>query len=137
MAARNARVDGLTEARAALEALPEAFRKAAAKTIAEGAALIEREARMRVVRMARTGTGELARSIGTNVRGDGLQAAVGTGLNYGRYFEVGTKRQQAKPFLYPAFKKGARHVRKEMRGWAEEAGRRVKFKTKRAKPRAA
>lgn len=128
------RLDGLREARAALQALPEAFRAAVGATIREGAGIIEAEAKRRVPKR----TGELAASIGTNIRSDALQAAVGTALPRGRWLELGTKRGvKARPWLFPAFRRGARHVRKEMRGWGEEAGRKVRFKARRFKPKAA
>lgn len=128
-----ARVDGLREARAALAGLPAAFREVVAKTLREGGAIIEAEAKQRV----RKRSGETRDSIGTNERGDGLQVAVGSGLPRARWLELGTSRSRKFPFLYPAFRRGARHVRKEMRGWGTEAGRKVRFKTKRYKPKVA
>lgn len=128
------RVDGLREARSALQALPEAFRAEAAKTFAQGASIIQAEAKRRV----RKRSGATERSIGTNTREDGLMVAVGSGLPRARWLELGTAKWNGKkfPFLFPAFKRGARHVRKEMRGWGEAAGRRVRFKTRRFKPKA-
>lgn len=121
-------VDGLREASEALTSkLPEAFRQAVASSVREGSAIIHGEARRRVRKRSRA----LMRSIATNIREDGLQAAVGTPMPRGRWLELGTKKMTAKPWLYPAFRRGARHIRKEMRGWGTEAGKRVRFKTKR------
>lgn len=128
------RVDGLTEARATMAALPQAFKDVAGVTIALGAAIIEAEAKRRVPVRSEA----LKKSIGTNLRGDSLQAAVGAGLVYAKFVEFGTGDTPAQPFLYPAYRRGARYVRKQMREWANEAGMQARFKTKRGrKPKAA
>jgi HK97 gp10 family phage protein len=126
------RVDGLTEAKAAIANLPEAFREVAGASIRSGAAIMETEAHIRVPK----DEGDLDRSIGTNVRNDGLQASVGAGDFKARYVELGTEDTPAQPYLFPAFKKGARFIRKEMRNWAKSAAQKVRFKTKRYKPAA-
>lgn len=136
-------VEGLTEASLALALLPEAFRAVAAENIAAGSAMIESEAAARApvgdfVR-GRYGKdrqpGQLRASIHRAVRADGLQATVAVGDEKARWVEFATVDTPAQPFLYPAFKVGARYVRKQMRLWAEEAGRRVRFKTKRRAPK--
>lgn len=129
MARANVRVDGLTEARATIAALPQAFKDVVGVTIALGAGIIEAVAKRRVpVRSA-----ALKNSIGTNLREDSLQAAVGTGVYYAKFVEFGTGDTPAQPFLFPAFRKGARYVRGRMRGWAEDAGQQARFKTKRGR----
>lgn len=129
------RIDGLTEAKETLNSLPQAFRDVASETIAEGADIIWSEAFAR----APVGSGrdphpgELKRSIGKNIRSDGLQASVGSGLVRAKFTEFGTNDTPAEPFLYPAFRIGARFVRGKMRDWADEAGERARFKTKRGR----
>jgi hypothetical protein len=156
-AGKGFRVDGLTEAyRMLTEQLPAAFREVVASTIREGAEIIEREARQRAPRSMggprRKWKGgsvkhRLRDTIGTNIRADGLMAAVGTSDPRGRWLEVGSKVRRvrkgpvlgdrpAQPWLYPSYKRGARHVRKEMRGWVADAERKLRFKTKRWKPKA-
>lgn len=124
-----ARIDGLTEVRAVLQRLPEAFREVAADSIDVGSRIILTEAAAHVPFRSR----KLKRSLGRNVREDGLQAAVGTDVIYGRFVELGTKDKPAHPFLRPAFRRGARYVRGRMKSWAEEAGQKVKFRTRRPK----
>ena len=72
-------VDGLTQAKKALAALPEAFREQAAKTIGEGSQIILSEAQQRAPvgdDPLKPGHIRLKPSLGREVRGDGLQAAV-------------------------------------------------------------
>lgn len=122
-------IDGLTEALAALDALPEAFREVVAETIDEGADIIEREADFRVP----VAEGDLKRSQGRNDRDDGLQTAVGYGDPKARFVEFATEDTPAQPYLWPAFQQGAKHVRKKMREWGKEAGQKVRARTKRFK----
>lgn len=122
-------LDGLTEAKAALSQLPEAFRETVAHTIELGVAIIEGEADARVPEES----GALRASIGKAIRGDGLQATVGAGEHYARYVEFGTIHRSARPFLWPAFRLGARFVRKQMRQWGEDVGRKIRTRTKRSK----
>jgi len=127
------RVDGLTEAKAALAFLPEAFRQVAAETIDTGTAVMEFEA----LKRAPYDEGDLFESIGRNVRDDGLQATVGSDDFKAKWLELGTNDTPALPYLFPAFRTGARFIRARMRGWAEEAGSKVRFRSKRRKPKAA
>lgn len=131
-AMRSTRVDGLRETDAALAALPPALNDMARGAIARGAELIEREARQR----APYKTGRLVRSITTNTREDGLMAAVGSPLPHARWLELGTKKMPARPYLFPAFKRGARLVRREMREGMAEIGNKARFKTRRFKAKA-
>jgi HK97 gp10 family phage protein len=129
------RIDGLTEAKATLDALPQAFRDVASETISEGADIIWSEAfsRAPVGSGKDVHPGKLKQSIGKNIRSDGLQAAIGSGVDYAKFEEFGTSDTPAQPFLYPAFRIGARFVRGKMRDWADDAGNRAKFKTKRGR----
>lgn len=121
--------DGLAEVTATLAALPNAFRVQAAITIGEAAEIIEQEAKARVPVL----TGTLQASIGANIREDGLSAAVGSGARYAPVVEFGSKTQPAQPWLYPAFRVGARHVRNRMKDWTDGAGTMAKVRAKRSK----
>lgn len=123
------RVDGLTEAKAALSSLPEAFREVIAEDFQVGGAIIVSEMLGRVP----VDEGDMYRSAGMNIRDDGLQVAVGYGDFKARFIEFGTEDTRAQPSLFPAFKRGSRYVRAKMRGWTFEAGRRVKTRTRRGK----
>lgn len=122
-------VEGVADVQAALAALPEAFREVVAKTIEVGADIIEGEADARVPEES----GDLRKSIGKEIRPDGLQATIGAGEPYARWVEFATVDTPAQPFLWPAFRIGARFVRSQIRDWAVQAGEKVRLKTKRNK----
>lgn len=132
MAKFTLRADGLTEAKATFAELPAAFRSVASETIEAGTDIMWAEAYAH----APVGSGrdphpgELKRSIARNVRSDGLQASVGSGLYRAKFTEFGTSDTPAEPFLLPAFRVGARYIRNEMRDWADMAGNRARFRTK-------
>lgn len=128
-------MDGLTAAKKALASLPEAFREVAAKSIDEGSQIILSEAQGRAPvgsepLKTEDGHVRLRPSLGREVRGDGLQAAVGSGDFTAKWVEFGTTKNAAKPFLWPAYRIGARYVRKQMRGWAKAAGEKVRTRQK-------
>lgn len=126
-------VDGLTQARKALADLPEAFREVAADSIDIGSRIILTEAAQRAPvgwEPVREGHVRLKGSLGREVRSDGLQAAVGSGDFTAKWVEFGTKKNAAKPFLWPAYRLGARYVRKAMRNWAKKAGEKVRTRQK-------
>jgi HK97 gp10 family phage protein len=129
------RIDGLTEAKATIAALPEAFKEVAGESIHEGTDIMwsEAEARAPVGSGRDVHPGMLKASIGKNERADGLQASVGSGVVYAKFVEFGTGDTPAEPFLYPAFRIGARVIRGQMRGWADDAGNRAKLRTKRGR----
>lgn len=64
---------------------------------------IERDAKMIVP----VDTGDLRKSIGTDITGSGgsTSAEVGTDLHYSEHVEFGTSRQYAQPYLIPSFDK--------------------------------
>lgn len=123
------RVDGLTEAKAALGALPGAFQEVIGETLQVGGAIILSEMLGRVP----VDEGDLYNSAGMNIREDGLQVAVGYGDFKARFIEFGTEDTRAQPSLFPAFKRGSRYVRRQMKGWTLQAGKRVRNKTRRGK----
>lgn len=119
------RLDFLDETRATLRALPEVTSGILGIYIRDAAQQIEQEAKQRAPRGR---TGDLQASIGTEVRSDGLEVRVGSGAFYAKFVELGTVNASAKPFLFPAYKKGARVLRKRVRGLATDIGRRSRFK---------
>jgi HK97 gp10 family phage protein len=121
------RVDGLTEGKDSADALPQAFRDVVSETLDEGGDIIFNEAYRRVP--IRKGT--LKKSLGKNVRDDGLEVAVGSGDPIARFVEFATNDTPAQPFLFPGFRIGARYIRRLMREWADDVGQRARFKTKR------
>lgn len=122
------RVDGLTEARATVALLPESFKAVVREALEIGGNIILYETNRRVP--VRFGT--LKRSLGRNVREDGLQVSVGFGDKKAQWVEFATEDTPAQPSLYPAFRLGARFVRRSMRDWTDDAGNRARFKTKRS-----
>lgn len=129
------RIDGLTEAKETFGLLPQAFIDVVTESIAEGTDVIWAEAfsRAPVGSGKDVHPGQLKRSIARNVRADGLQASVGSGLDYAKFVEFGTGDTPAEPFLFPAFRIGSRSIRGGMKDWADEAGERARFKTKRGR----
>lgn len=151
-----ARISGMERTLAAMRSLPAEVSGLMAGFIREAAAFTERDARRR----APARTGDLARSITSVIREDGLQATVGSNLYYAPFVElghstvqtVGTRKgkrswknkvvqdQQTtghvppRPFLQPAFRAGLRHFRKSVKGL--DAGLKKRFKTSRFKPKA-
>lgn len=129
MAKLSVRVDGLTEARATVALLPQAFVDVVKEELDIGSRIILSEAGRRVpVR-----TLKLKRSLGRNVRSDGLQIAIGSGDPKAKYVEFRTNDTPAQPFLYPAYRLGARYIRAKMKDWTDDAGNRARFKTKRGR----
>lgn len=128
MAKLSVRVDGLTEARATVALLPESFKAVVREALEIGGNIILSETNRRVP--IRFGT--LKRSLGRNVRDDGLQVAVGFGDKKAQWVEFATNDTPAQPSLYPAFRLGARFIRASMKDWTDDAGNRARFKTKRS-----
>lgn len=128
MAKLSVRLDGLTEAKATIALLPQAFKEVAAENLLIGSNIILYETNARVpVRF-----GKMKRSLGRNIREDGLQIAVGFGDPKARFVEFPTNDTPAQPSLFPAFRLGARFIRGSMRNWTDDAGNRARFKTKRS-----
>jgi HK97 gp10 family phage protein len=105
------RVTGMREASAAVESIPLATRELIGDEFQYMAREIELDAKQR----APYRFGELVRSLGHNLRGDRLQATVGSSLFRARFAEFGTSRQRKHPFLYPAYRTSVRLFRKRMK----------------------
>lgn len=126
------RVDGLTEARSTFKDLPLAFKERAVESFEHWRQLAVAEARSRAP-VAEVDGGTLRDSIGSNTGAEGLQVAVGSGDPKARFVEFATNDTPAQPFLYPAFRIASKFVRKDLRAWADDAGARARFKTKRGR----
>jgi len=122
-------IDGLDEAQATVQALPEAFKDQVRDAIDVGSRIILTEA----VRRVPVRTGALKSSLSRSVRGDGQEAIVASNDFKSKFIEFGTNDTPAQPFLFPAFRLGARYIRRSMRDWAEDAGVQARFRTKKSK----
>lgn len=71
------------------------------QTVAETALLIETDAKQ----FAPVDTGRLRSSIHAEIAPNGLSATVEVSVNYAAFVEMGTRRQRAQPFLFPAYEK--------------------------------
>lgn len=111
------RIDGLTEARATVALLPQAFKDQARGSLEIGRRIILTETARRVP--VRYGT--LLNSLGSNTRADGLQIAVGFGDKKAKWVEFATNDTPAQPSLYPGFRAGSKFVRSDMRNWSNRA----------------
>ena len=126
-------LSGMTEAKATFDALPAAFVEVASESIHEGTDIMWSEA----IARAPVGSGkdphpgQLKASIGKQEWKNGLGAEVGCGVFYAKFVEFGTNDTPAEPFLYPAFRIGAKVIRAQMKAWADSAGQRARFRTKR------
>ena len=126
-------IDGLTQARKNIAALPEAFREVMAEEFQVGGRIILGEAAARApvgFRALQPGHVRLKPSLGMTTSDDGLQVAVGSGDFTAPWVEFGTNDTRAQPFLFPAFRLGMRYVRRQMRSWAKKAGEKVRLGTK-------
>lgn len=95
------RVRVLGEARLAakLAAIEPALRAAMQREVKIAAVNIERGAKQR----APVDTGRLRNSITHEITEGGLNAQVGSNVEYAPFQEFGTRRTRAQPFLFPAF----------------------------------
>lgn len=138
-------VKGFRETIANLAKLGEAAKLETMKLVEKTAINVQREAVRSIQRGPKTGrvytrggtthrasapgqppatdTGALASSVQRVTSDDGMQAAVGTGLDYGAHLEFGTKDIEPRPWLYPAleknraaFKEGAGKIHKNAMG---------------------
>lgn len=125
----NARVDGLTEVKANLQALPEETRGVVSGYVGQWTDETLAGAQRRAPRGE---TGDLARSYGKSVRSDGLQAAVGSSLPRSRYAELGTRKARARPHLYPSFRTANRAFRERIKNTVTDLGK-VRTRVRRLK----
>ena len=91
-----------------LERSVEKAIKAAEKELQLTALEIERDAKLN----APVDTGTLRASITST--GSGSEYEIGTNLEYAPFVEYGTRYMAAQPFLFPAFEKGVKDLKKNI-----------------------
>lgn len=79
--------------------------RAAIEEFKNTALSVEKSAKQNIKRNRTVDTGRLLGSVKTNIKQDyaGVEAEVGTNVEYANYIEYGTYKMGAKPFLNPAF----------------------------------
>lgn len=79
--------------------------RAAIEEFKKTALSVEKSAKQNIKRNKTVDTGRLLGSVKTNIKQDyaGVEAEVGTNVEYANYIEYGTYKMGAKPFLNPAF----------------------------------
>jgi HK97 gp10 family phage protein len=102
-------IDGMSALFVALDAFTEAL-KAKANEAVQGAG-IECEAEAK--QACPVDTGRLRSSI-AYTPGD-LECTVGTPVEYAAFVELGTSKQKAQPYLFPAFLKASQSFQDEMK----------------------
>lgn len=120
-------VEGTEDVVAAFRELPDAIREVIGEKIETTAGIIHSEARRRVP----YDDGDLDRDIKIKLSPRKQYARVGNDLFYAPFQELGTLRSPAQPYLYPAFRAGARYLRREMRGWGNEVGAQIRGRARR------
>lgn len=139
----SARLDGFDETRALLKTLGGEAEKGLQALVARTAIRVQVDAVRSIQRGPKTGrvyrrgsvthrasapgqppatdTGALASSV---ARVDGkLEAAVGTGLEYGKHLEFGTSTIKARPWLIPALEKNREFFREGVKKLLEKAAK--------------
>jgi HK97 gp10 family phage protein len=126
----SAEVEGLPELRQTLKYVPDVYREEVVRLFAKAAGGIEADAR----RNAPYDDGDLRRSIGTVTSAQGLHVEVGSrGVKYAAHVEFGTSKMPAKKFLFPAFRKHVRVLRKDLREMLKDSGFRLRSRMRRHK----
>jgi HK97 gp10 family phage protein len=119
----SAEIQGIIELKQKLRAIERELPKALKVVIRGVANDIRNEARSRVprggpytpearLRGAKPGRGRA--SIRVNVHREGLSATIGSKLHYMRFYEFGTRRQIARPFLFPAAEQMSPRLQREV-----------------------
>jgi HK97 gp10 family phage protein len=130
----SARVDGVIDLKMQLRAIDRELPKRLRVVIRRKANDIRNAARARVPRGgpysperkakgSRPGKGRA--SIRTKMDREGLSATVGSKLYYMRFYEFGTKRQPARPFLFPAAEAETASLRAEIADAVNESIRKA------------
>lgn len=81
------------------------------KIVKEHGANLQKKAQ----RNAPIDTGNLKRSIGLEIKNDGLSAETEATADYSAYVELGTRFMQAQPYLGPAFNEQKEKFKKDMK----------------------
>lgn len=102
-----------------LAQLEPTLRRALEREVKVAALNIQNGARRRVA----VKTGRLRNSITHEITEGGLNAVVGTNVEYGPYIEFGTRRMRARPYLFPAFEEERpRYMERLKRALSKAAG---------------
>lgn len=81
------------------------------KIVKEHGANLQKKAQ----RNAPIDTGTLKRSIGLEIKNEGISAEVEATADYSAYVELGTRFMQAQPYLMPAFNEQKEKFKKDMK----------------------
>lgn len=81
------------------------------KIVKEHGANLQKKAQ----RNAPIDTGTLRRSIGLEIKNEGISAEVEAAADYSAYVELGTRFMQAQPYLGPAFNEQKEKFKKDMK----------------------
>lgn len=102
-----------------LAAIEPALKAAMQREVKIAAVNIQNGARSRVP----VDTGRLRNSITHEILADGLNASVGSNVEYAPFVEFGTRRMRAKPYLFPAFEEERpRYMERLKRALSKAAG---------------
>jgi HK97 gp10 family phage protein len=85
----------------------------AKKAVKDSAYLMEAQAKA----LAPVKTGYLRENIKTHIEDGGLYAKVISHSDYSMFVEFGTSKQEAQPFMIPAYFKAKRNFEKLMKDW--------------------
>lgn len=92
------RFEGVPQMRAAIAKLSPGAERAARKVVKRSALNVQNAAK----RATPVDTGRLRNSITHEIDNDGMDATIGTNVEYAPHVEFGTRHNRPKPFLFPA-----------------------------------
>ena len=103
---------GERDLRRRIERMIENVQEEVKGALTESALLVERDAKIKVP----VDTGRLRSSISHSeeFEADNPAVVVGTNTEYASYIELGTSRQAAKPFLYPALSENRQRIQRKI-----------------------
>lgn len=117
-----ARVEGLPELRVTLRKMTDRTRRNVEREVKRAALNVQNNAK----RAAPVDTGRLRNSIAHEIEGDGLEATVGTNVEYAPFVEFGTRRGRAQPYLLPALERERGPFRKAIADALMDAARKAR-----------
>lgn len=113
-------VRGLTSLLTKLGAMPPGFEDATRLEVKRSALNVQSGARRR----APVDTGRLRNSITHELTEGGLNATVGTNVEYAPFQEFGTRRNAARPFLFPALEQERPRFQQRLKKALQKVARR-------------
>ena len=114
------RIERLVRFSKALKDCRRAVRKESAYALQAGAEAVQTTVRSDLAtgrgqgdeaRQPRSRSGRLAASVEIRSEASGLRAVIGSGLNYGRFLEFGTRAMAPRPWLAPALMENRKIIR--------------------------